>query len=120
MKCNSGALLALEPCASCAFRACEQIVMRCMCSVCECTVYTPRRFVDDESCGFRSEMKQAGLVFLRLKPSPPVHGPFSKINGWNSRSVTCCQFGTFRNQRFVILCELWATSLLELVAFFYV
>ena len=34
----------LEPSACDAFRACEQAALRCMCSVCGCTVYTPRRF----------------------------------------------------------------------------
>ena len=32
----------LEPSACDAFRACEQAVLRCMCSVCGCTVYLHR------------------------------------------------------------------------------
>ena len=33
----------IEPSACDAFRACEETVLRCMCSVCGCPVYTPRR-----------------------------------------------------------------------------
>ena len=36
------------------------------------------RCLDEDSCGFRSDTRQACLVFLGL--NPPAHGPFSGID----------------------------------------